>query len=212
MQKIILAFFAIIAAVSAFKPTSQRSVSFQLSMKNDIQKFMGAGMIASSVLASGMPAFAAEGDGARLSFFGDKAASSPFTVTEDREDPIYSPYSAYGNGEASVYKKGGAEELGFYNTILKNSAERTKKIPDFIKKKTWSEIETLFVRYNYNQREAMLRLAEASKDPKAATKAAKTYFQDINDINYWSLKKEGAKCQEAYDQSVKDLDAFNALI
>lgn len=181
-------------------------------MKNDVQKFVGVGLIASSILSTGMPAFAADGDGARVSLFGDVAQSSPFTVTEQREDPIYSPYSAFGNGDAAVYKKGGKDELNFYSTVLKNSAERTKKIPEFINKKKWSEVQTLLTRYNYNQREAMLRLAEASKDPKAATKAAKTYFQDINDVNEYSLKKNGAKCQAAYDASVADLAAYQALL
>ena len=178
----------------------------------DVQKFLGAGLIASTVLTASTPSFAAEGDGARISIFGDSALSSPFTVNEQREDAIYSPYSAYGNGDASIYKKGGKDELGFYSTILKNSVDRTKKIPDFVNKKQWSEIQTLLVRYNYNQREAMLRLAEASKDPKAATKAAKTYFQDINDINEYSLKKNGAKTMEAYDASVKDLAAYQSLL
>merc|ERR1711998_699316 len=103
---------------------------------------------------------------------------------------------------------GGKDEISFYTTTLKHGVERTKKIPDFINKKQWSEVQTLLVRYNYNQREAMLRLAEAAKDPKAATKAAKTYFQDINDINEYSLKKNGAKTMEAYDASVKDLATF----
>jgi hypothetical protein len=31
-------------------------------------------------------------------------ASSPFTFDEKREDPIYSPYSAFGDGTAAVYK------------------------------------------------------------------------------------------------------------
>lgn len=177
-----------------------------------MQKFFGAGLIASSVFTAGIPAFAADGDGARISIFGDSAQSSPFTVTENREDPIYSPYSAYGNGEASIYKKGGKDELGFYSTILKNSVDRTKKIPDFVNKKQWSEVQTLLVRYNYNQREAMLRLAEAAKDPKEATKAAKNYFQDINDINEYSLKKNAAKTMEAYDASVKDLATYQSLL
>ena len=56
------------------------------------------------------------------------------------------------------------------------------------------------------------RLAEASKDPKAATKAAKTYFQDINDVNEWSLKKNADKCQAAYDASVADLATYYTLI
>lgn len=50
MQKLILALFALIAAVGAFRPTAQRtSSSTQLSMKNDFQKFMGAAMVGSAL-------------------------------------------------------------------------------------------------------------------------------------------------------------------
>jgi hypothetical protein len=64
----------------------------------------------------GSPVLAKEGVGAKFSFFGDGDASSPFTVNENREDPIYSPYSAYGDGTAAVYnaRKGGKEEKAFY--------------------------------------------------------------------------------------------------
>ena len=83
-------------------------------------KAVGAAVVASTIF-SGLPAIAAEGAGAKLSFFGDKDVSSPFTVNEKREDSIYSPYSAYGNGDAAVYKKGGKDEISFYTTTLKNS-------------------------------------------------------------------------------------------
>jgi hypothetical protein len=76
---------------------------------------VGAAFVASSIFGSG--ANAAEGAGAKLSFFGDDAASSPYTITENREDPIYSPYSAYGDGSASVYNKnfkGDAKEIAFW--------------------------------------------------------------------------------------------------
>merc|ERR1719456_240706 len=53
MQKLILALFAIIAAVSAFKPTARRSVSNQLMMKNDFQKFMGAAVVGSALFLGG---------------------------------------------------------------------------------------------------------------------------------------------------------------
>jgi hypothetical protein len=85
-----------------------------------LQKIVGAALLASSLFVG--PAFAKEGASPKLSFFGDESVSSPYTISEAREDPIYSPYSAYGNGEKSVYKKGGKEELGFYRTVLKNSA------------------------------------------------------------------------------------------
>jgi hypothetical protein len=209
----ILAILSVAVVASAFSPArvARSRSSVQMSSENpSLSKIFSAALLASTLLAG--PVFAKEGAGAKLSFFGDDAASSPFTVNEKREDPMYSPYSAYGNGDASVYKKGGKDELSFYKNVLKNSVVRTSKIPKYIADKTWSEVTTELTRYNYNQREAMLRLAEASKAPEKATAAAKTYFQDINDISEWSSKKNGAKAQAAYDKSVKDLASYNALI
>jgi hypothetical protein len=60
-------------------------------------------------------------------------------------------------------------------------------------------------------REAMLRLADASKDPKAANAAAKAYFSDLNDIIEFSIKKNGDTVASAYAQSLKDLANFKAL-
>jgi hypothetical protein len=56
------------------------------------------------------------------------------------------------------------------------------------------------------------RLAAASKDSAAATQAAKVYFADLNDAVEWSKKKNGDRVLQAYEQSVKDLAAFQALI
>ncbi len=72
-------------------------------------------MIASTMLS--LPAFAVDGAGAKLSFFGD-APSTPYTIDENREDPIFSPYSPYGNGEAALYKKGNKEDVAFYRAML----------------------------------------------------------------------------------------------
>jgi hypothetical protein len=79
-------------------------------------KVIGAAIIASSMIA--MPVFAKEGVGAKLAPFGNNEQSSPFSAAEVREDPMYSPYSPFGNGDASVYKRGGADELKFYTAKL----------------------------------------------------------------------------------------------
>jgi hypothetical protein len=58
----------------------------------------------------------------------------------------------------------------------------------------------------------IIRLADASKDPKAATAAAKAYFSDLNDITEWAIKKRGDVVNAAFEKSVKDLATFNALV
>ena len=61
-------------------------------------------------------------------------------------------------------------------------------------------------------REAMLRLAETSKDPSKANSIAKAYFSDINDIDEWAAKHDASKISAAYEQSLKDITAFKALL
>lgn len=114
----------VIAAVVAFAPSSRFAPSTKLSMSADkisLNKLVGAAVVAST-LFGGLPSFAKENAAANIGIFTSSPLSSPF-VEETREDPIYSPYSPYGNGEAAVYnsKKGGAEELKFWNEKLANS-------------------------------------------------------------------------------------------
>eukprot|EP00595_Chromulina_sp_UTEXLB2642_P000152 CAMPEP_0196761110 /NCGR_PEP_ID=MMETSP1095-20130614/227_1 /TAXON_ID=96789 ORGANISM="Chromulina nebulosa, Strain UTEXLB2642" /NCGR_SAMPLE_ID=MMETSP1095 /ASSEMBLY_ACC=CAM_ASM_000446 /LENGTH=185 /DNA_ID=CAMNT_0042110223 /DNA_START=127 /DNA_END=684 /DNA_ORIENTATION=+ len=170
-------------------------------------------IVIASALFGGMPAFAKEGAAPKQGFFSNSDASSPFTE-ESREDPLFSPYSPYGNGEAAVYNslKGSPSEIKFYSEKFDESVKRVAKVPGYVQKKTWFEIKAGLVGYAYNLRNAALKLAEFSKDPTAATKAAKVYFDDLNDINEYGIKKDGAKVLAAYDKSLKDLAAFKALV
>eukprot|EP00600_Ochromonadales_sp_CCMP1393_P004993 CAMPEP_0174954834 /NCGR_PEP_ID=MMETSP0004_2-20121128/648_1 /TAXON_ID=420556 /ORGANISM="Ochromonas sp., Strain CCMP1393" /LENGTH=182 /DNA_ID=CAMNT_0016202699 /DNA_START=755 /DNA_END=1303 /DNA_ORIENTATION=- len=175
-----------------------------------IPKVFGAAVIASSVLA--MPVYAKEGVGAKIAPFGNAEMSSPFAAGENREDPLYSPYSPYGNGEAAVYKRGGDSEIKFYMGKFNEGVKRVEKVPAYASKKTWSEITTELTRFTYSLREAMLRLAEKSADPKAANAAAKTYFADLEDMFVFATKKSGPKVQAAYDKSVTDLATFKTFL
>lgn len=106
---------AIIASAFGFNPIRFAAKSqIRMASEQSFSQKLGAALIASSLLAG--PAFAVEGAGAKLEFFGG-GTSSPFTVNENREDPIYSPYSPYGDGTAAVYnnRKGSAEEIKFWN-------------------------------------------------------------------------------------------------
>jgi hypothetical protein len=109
---------ALLLAVSAFAPSSRYSASTKLSMsveKPAYQKMFTAAIIAST-LFGGLPSIAKEGSPANIGIFNDEPLSSPFVGNEKREDPIYSPYSPYGNGEKAAYnkRKGSAEEIKFW--------------------------------------------------------------------------------------------------
>eukprot|EP01041_Mallomonas_annulata_P003936 gene3936-7864_t len=203
-------------AVSAFVPSklvSQARGDIKMSAeKPSAAKIFGAAMLAASMVS--MPVFAKEGAGAKLSFFGDDSKSSPYTLTENREDPIYSPYSPYGNGGAAAYnsRRGSKEEVGFWKKQLDTCIGRTKNIPALTNQKKWQAVRTEMTSYSYNMREALLRIAETSKDPKAATAAAKQYFNDLNDMFVMSQKKDGTTLLAVYDLSVKDLDNFLKIV
>jgi len=213
MLKIVI-FLSFVLAVSAF--TSSRFVSrSKMSMAVDqpsMKKAFGAALIATSLLGS-MPAFAKEGAGAKFGFFTNSDLSSPF-VEEDREDPMFSPYSPYGDGSAAAYnaRKGGAEELKYWDNKLTESIKRVDRIPGYVSSKKWLDIRSELTRYTYDMRNAMLRLAKASKTPEKATAAAKEYFTNLNDMTEWSIKKNDVRVNAAYEKSKSDMAAFKALL
>lgn len=212
MFKAVLAAVFIVSA-GAFNPLGSATMGrMQMATEKapSASKLIGAALVASAIAT---PAFAKEGDAPKISIFGNNDISSPFTA-ESREDPIYSPYSPYGNGEKAAYnkRKGSPEELKFWSGTFAESIKRTEKIPGYVSKKTWTEITTELTRYMYNFRESALRLAEASKTPKEATAAAKVYFDDLNDIFVFATKKNGDVISSTYEKSLKDLATLKALL
>ena len=59
---------------------------------------------------------------------------------------------------------------------------------------------------------AFVRLAEAGKAPATSALAAKTYFEDIEDISLQARLKKGDKVLAAYEKSKADLAAFKASL
>ena len=96
---------AVLAVALGFAPVQTRMQSnmrLQMSIDKSIAKAASGLLLSAAIFAA--PAFAVEGASPKYSFFGT-ATSSPFAMTEEREDPLYSPYSPYGNGENAVYTK-----------------------------------------------------------------------------------------------------------
>lgn len=94
---------------------------------NKILQAVTVAFTASSLFLAPIPSIAKEGEAPKMAFFGIGSAStsgsSPY-VQENREDPIYSPYSPYGNGEKSLYnkqRKGTADELKFWKNKFESS-------------------------------------------------------------------------------------------
>jgi len=211
----LLVVLATILAAFAFqgRPSMQTN-RLTMSLEKNVAKMFGAAVIAGSLIGvPTIPVQAKEGAAAKIGFFTNSDMSSPFAAGENREDPIYSPYSPYGNGEAAVYKnrKGSAEEVKFWKAKFDDCSKRVTKIPQYASAKTWTEITTELTRGLYNYRESMFRLARAAPNPKAAEAAAKTYFQDLEDVYVFAERKNGDVVLKSYEKSVKDLEAFKAL-
>jgi hypothetical protein len=56
------------------------------------------------------------------------------------------------------------------------------------------------------------RLGEAGKSPATAEAAAKTYFDDLNDMTVFSRMKKVDNVLAAYEKSKTDLAAFKATL
>mmetsp|Transcript_46745 Transcript_46745/g.130162 ORF Transcript_46745/g.130162 Transcript_46745/m.130162 type:complete len:211 (+) Transcript_46745:46-678(+) len=210
MFKFLLVLSCLLVAVFGYNPMK---VNSRMTMKVDqpnAAKLLGAAIMASSMMS--MPVLAKEGTPAKIGIFESDSASSPFAEGIQRSEPNYSPYSPYGDGTNAVYKLGSSDEMKFWSTTFNNAVKRTEKIPSYVAKKTWSEVQGELTRYNYNMRESMLRLASQAKDTKAANAAAKAYFADLGDVFVCSKKKSPEKTLAAYEQSVKDLNAFKAAL
>lgn len=58
----------------------------------------------------------------------------------------------------------------------------------------------------------VVRLAASSSNPKAASQAAKTYFDDLNDMAVFAKKKDAGKVSAAYEKSKADLATFKTFL
>lgn len=113
---IALSVLLVINAFSGVSPLKTNRITMSLDKK--IAKAVGSAFLASSLLGGmSAPSFAKEGAPAKIGIFTNNDVSSPFAAGETREDPLYSPYSPYGNGEKAVYnngRKNSADELKFW--------------------------------------------------------------------------------------------------
>ena len=192
---VLFTFFVVCTAFGPARMNARASSSLSMSDSSISYKKVVGAALAASTLFSGS-AFAVEGAAPKQSFFGQDGPSSPFSGNENREDPLFSPYSPYGNGEAAVYKEGKEQEITFWNNQLSKCITRTENVPKFSKKQNWQQVRTELTSYAYNMREAMTRLAASSSDPTVANAKAKQYFVDINDIFEMSYKKDPSAVRE----------------
>merc|ERR1711957_677506 len=92
-----------------------------------------------------LAANAAVGESPRYSVFGiigdGTSYSEGAAYGSDQAGKVYTPYSVYGEaGKDSLYKKSNPEEIAFKKGILKETNVRLNKIPAYVQKKQWPNV------------------------------------------------------------------------
>lgn len=174
------------------------------------------GVIGTAAALIPTAANAAAGESPRFSVFGGlvgdgTAMSEGAAYGTDQSAKVYSPYSVYGvEGENSAYKRGGFEAE--FNTrkkaTLAETKKRLEKIPAYVSKKEWSNVNAELTRYMYETRTAVRGLAKTVDQKEAAD----SFFKAIEKTYGSATLKKGDECLTAAKDSVAKLDKFSSLI
>ena len=157
---------------------------------------------------------AAAGESPRFSVFGllgdGTSYSEGAAYGSDQATKTYSPYSVYGNVDdpASLYDPSSAEYKKRKVAVLNESKTRLARLPGYIEKKKWYEVRNELSRYMYETRGAVRGLATT----KEQQKAAKAFFQAIEDCDGAARLRNQDKCAAAASASAAALDAFVATV
>lgn len=195
-------------------PSARRATALEASQS---RRDAGAALLgAASLFAAGLPAFAKAGQSPTQSYFGligsTGAASENAAYGTDQTESgakvwsAYGPYSAIGNG---AYTPGGADELSFKKKLLVENEKRVAKAIDYINAKKWIEVRMEFERQTYSMRNNMNTLAKGNAD---ATKAAKAFYVQLENVDLAAKRKQGDIAAASYDKMMAALDNYNKLV
>lgn len=127
----------------------------------------------------------------------------------DQKDPLYSPYSVYGEiTEKSLYKADNKEYTERSKKVLAETKKRLAKLPAYVDKKAWFEVTSELDRFMYETRGAAKSLAKTPAQKKAATE----FFKSIEKTDLSARLKKQDECAAAAKDTVVKLDAFTALL
>lgn len=124
----------------------------------------------------------------------------------DQSTKTYSPYSVYGNVDdaASLYDASNGDYAARKKAILAETKVRLSKIPSYVDKKQWFNVNDELTRYMYETRGAIRGLAKSDEQKKIA----KTFFTAIETTYGSSTRRNGSACVAANEDAIKALDAF----
>lgn len=92
--------------------------------------------------------------------------------------------------------------------ILAETKNRLAKIPSYVDKKQWFNVNDELTRYMYETRGAIKGLATSDEQKKIA----KTFFTAIETTYGSSTQRNGAAAVAANEAAIKALDAFVATL
>ncbi len=153
---------------------------------------------------------AAVGESPRFSVFGvigdGGAYSEGAAYGSDQSTKTYSPYSVYGNvgDEGTLYSAENSEYADRKKAVLAETKNRLNKIPAYVDKKQWFNVNDELTRYMYETRGAMRWLAKSDEQKTIM----KSFFESIEKTYGSSTQRNGAACVAANEKALTALDAF----
>ena len=172
-----------------------------------------AGIAAAGAALAPAVANAAAGESPRFSVFGvigdGTAYSEGAAYGSDQSTKVYSPYSVYGEaGPDSLYKADSSEYINRKKAVLAESKNRLSKIPAYIEKKQWFNVNDELTRYMYETRGAVRYLSKTVQQKEAAEE----FFLAIEKVSNAARLKKQSACAAALDESIAKLDAFTGKL
>jgi len=174
--------------------------------------------VLSKIVAAGaafvpLAANAAAGESPRFSVFGligdGTSYSEGAAYGSDQSGKVYSPYSVYGEaGKDSLYKKLNPEEIAFKKGILAETNVRLNRIPAYVEKKQWFNVNDELTRYMYETRGAVRGLAGS----KVQKEKADIFFKAMEATYGASTQRKGAVCAAANSAAIDALADFVASL
>lgn len=195
----VLSFRASFAGTSLKCSTSSTSaVTMTAAPMSRRQALAAAAALVAGATLSPLAASAKGGDAPKISIFGVRGASSPFTA-------------GYQTGGKVIYKKFNDDEVAVFKRIVSDSKNRLEGASDSIKLKSWEDVRSRIRLEASDLRKTQISVMGGIEDPSQAAKATKayeTFKNDIERLDAAAIQKNQDRAYKAYNASLKSLSAW----
>ena len=153
---------------------------------------------------------AAVGESPRFSVFGiigdGTSYSEGAAYGSDQSSKTFSPYSVYGKvgDKDALFERENADYANRKKEVLAETKNRLNKIPGYVDKKQWFNVNDELTRYMYETRGAMRWLAQSDEQKDIM----KTFFESIEKTYGSSTQRKADAVIAANEKALSALDAF----